>query len=217
MPGQQVIATPIVVVAASGLAREAAVAAVASGQRVRGVLDDRKDLQGKDIAEGLPVLGTIDEAIDHLDAQFVVCTGKGRVRRTIVERLSGQGVDGDHYVTITHPSVHVPPGCHVGPGAVLLAGVVLTADVSVGAHVVCMPHVVLTHDCVLAEYSTLCAGVVLGGGVRVERDAYVGMAASVRENSRIGEGSVVGMGSVVLQHVPAFQTWAGVPATPLRG
>lgn len=214
---QHVTSAPIVLVAASGLAREAAVAAAAAGRHVRGVLDDRADLQDREIASGLPVLGTIADASRHLDAQFVVCTGKGRVRRTIIERLTDLGVGHDGYATITHPSVQIPPGCDVASGAVLLAGVVLTADVRIGAHVVCMPNVVLTHDCVLADYSTLCAGVVLGGGVYVDRDAYVGMAASVRENVRIGEASVVGMGSVVLQDVPASQVWAGVPAGPLRG
>lgn len=211
---QHVTSTPIVLVAASGLAREAAAAAVAAGRVVRGVLDDRADLQGKEIRSGLPVLGTIDHARDHLDAQFVVCTGKGVVRRTIVDRLTRVGVD--NYATVRHPSVRIPSGCEVAPGAVLLAGVVLTAEVQLGAHVVCMPNVVLTHDCVVADYATLCAGVVLGGGVHVERDAYVGMAASVRENLRIGEGAVIGMGSVVLQDVPASQIWAGVPAGALR-
>ncbi|MEO6999489.1 MAG: NeuD/PglB/VioB family sugar acetyltransferase [Terracoccus sp.] len=209
---------PLVLVAASGLARETALAARSAGHQVLGALDDDSSLANREISAGLTVIGPIEAASSYARAMFVVCAGKGAVRAAIVARLAELGIGQDRYATVVHPSVSPPPDPvpGLGPGSVLLAGVVLTADVSVGAHVVCMPSVVLTHDCRLEDYATLCAGVVLGGSVTVGREAYVGMSSSVREGRTIGAGSVVGMGSVVLADVPARETWVGAPARPLR-
>lgn len=209
------VRAPLLLVAASGLAREAASAARAAGEVVLGCLDDDVALVGTEVAAGLRVLGTIGDVGAHSGARLVVCAGKGSTRSAIVERLAGLGVDGGRYGTIVDPGVRVGVGSSVGAGSILLAGSVLTADVTVGEHVVCMPQVVLTHDCRIGSYATLCAGVVLGGGVVVGSRAYVGMVASVRENLSLGEGSVVGMGAVVLRDVPPSETWAGIPARRL--
>ena len=56
----------------------------------------------------------------------------------------------------------------------------------------------------------------LGGGVRLGEASTVGMNASVRPGVRIGRGATVGMGAAVLADVPDGETWAGVPAKPLR-
>lgn len=208
---------PVVLVAAGGLAREAAAAARAVGARVLGCLDDDPATWGREIAPDLKVLGGLDGAKDHTGAHFLVCAGKGAVRERLVSRLSALGVGVERYATLVHPDARLADDTVVGAGAVVLAGVVATADVVVGEHVVCMPNAVLTHDDRLADYATICAGVVLGGGVTVGRAAYIGMNASVREGTRVGAGAIVGMGAVVLHDVGDGETWAGVPARPLQG
>lgn len=206
----------MLLVAASGLAREAALAARAAGHEVVGCLDDSPALVGREVAPGLPVVDCIDAVARYPDAQLVLCAGKGAVRERIARRLAGHGVDGGRYATIVHPSATLAGDTAVGPGCIILAGVVATAQVVLGEHVVAMPNVVLTHDNRIGPYATLCAGVVLGGSVVVGRAAYVGMAASVREGIAIGDGSLVGMGSVVVRDVGPGETWLGVPARPVQ-
>ncbi len=206
---------PLLLVAASGLAREVAEAARAAGREVLGCLDDDPATRGRRVG-GLSVLGPSEAFVDHPDAELVACVGRGSGRAGVVERLTALGAGEDRWATVVAPSVRIPATCTVGIGSVLLDGTVLTTEVTVGRHVVCMPGVVLTHDDVVEDYATLCAGVVLGGTVRVGRASYLGMAASVREGVTIGAGSTVGMGAVVLADVPAGETWAGVPARPLH-
>jgi sugar O-acyltransferase (sialic acid O-acetyltransferase NeuD family) len=193
------VTVPLILVAASGLAREvlAALADEPCGFEVRGLLDDAPNLQGTSVG-GVPVLGTIDAATAHPAAMFLVCAGRGTSRATIVERLAGRGVGDEHYATFVHPQVSVPSSCQIGCGSVLLAGSVLTTDVSVGRHVVVMPNVTLTHDDRVSDFATLCAGVSLGGHVVVGPHAYLGMNSSVREDTTIGARSVLGMGAVLL-------------------
>lgn len=209
------MAGPVLLVAASGLAREVLAAARArGGLDVTGFLDDSPALAGATV-DGLPVLGPVEAAAEHPDARLLVCAGRGAARERLVARLGALGVAPERYATFVHPSVDVPAGCAVGAGTVLLAGVVLTAAVTLGAHVVVMPNATLTHDDVLEDYATVCAGVALGGGVVVGRGAYLGMSSAVRERTRVGAGATLGMGAALLSDLPAGETWAGVPARAL--
>lgn len=206
----------LVLVAASGLAREVAESARRTGWDVLGCLDDNPELVGTEVMPGLPVLGPVESVGDYPNASLLLCAGKGAARQRLDERLGQRGVSDERYAVLVDPTVTVPPSCTVGAGSVLLAGTVLTASVTVGRHVVCMPHVVLTHDDVIKDYATLCAGVVLGGEVTVETGAYLGMTASVRERTVVGAHSVLAMGSVLVSELPASCVWGGLPAAALE-
>ena len=206
------MSTPLILFAASGLAREALEAVRASGEYdVIGIVDDNPRLSGE-LVSGIKVLGGVDVVQDYPDAAVLPCAGKGTVRESLAERLD---LDEARYATVVHPSVTVPPTCAVGIGSILLAGCVLTTSVTLGRHVVVMPNVTLTHDDAVEDYATLCAGVTLGGGVHIGARAYVGMNATVRERVTVGNDAVIGMGAAVLHDVPSAQTWIGVPARPL--
>jgi sugar O-acyltransferase (sialic acid O-acetyltransferase NeuD family) len=209
--------TPLVLLAASGLAREVMASLEQQSElEVRGILDDAPNLQSHPVGS-TTVVGTLDQAGEHGDAQLLVCAGSGRSRAAIVARLRHRGIGDDRYATVVHPSAVVPSTCRIGRGSIVLARTVLTSDVVVGQHVVAMPNVTLTHDNQIDEFVTLCAGVSLGGSVHVEAWAYLGMNSSVREHTTVGAGSVLGMGAVLLRDLPAGQTWVGVPAGPYRG
>lgn len=202
----------LVIVAAGGLAGETAAAATGYDQIV--AVDDDRERWGS-VVGGAKVIGPV-ELVSDCGADLVICAGSGRVRRRLLERLVDYGVTPDQFATIIHPDATVAEGCEVGHGSILLAGVRLTSQVSVGHHVVVMPNAVLTHDDTVADFGTLCAGVVLGGDVVVGEAAYLGMSASVRQHLTIGADALLGMGSVLLRDLPAGETWAGVPARPVR-
>jgi sugar O-acyltransferase (sialic acid O-acetyltransferase NeuD family) len=206
---------PLILVAASGLAREAAATVeLLPDYDVLGCLDDDETLWGTKVGS-MDVLGGIDNIHHHPESDLLICAGKGASRRAIVARLEALGVLVGRYPTVVHPSVHVPSSCAIGAGSIVLANVSLTADVQVGRHVVVMPQCTLTHDVVLQDFATLTAGVSLGGNVTIGEAAYVGMNSSVRERLSVGAGAVLGMGSVLLHDLPDHQTWAGVPARAL--
>jgi sugar O-acyltransferase (sialic acid O-acetyltransferase NeuD family) len=209
------VAEPLLLVAASGLAREVLAAVRTHGAfDVVGFLDDSAERQGTTI-DGVPVLGTIAAVTAVPGPRLLVCAGRGAVRERIVARLDALDVSPRRYATFVHPSVEVPGGCEIGSGSIVLAGVALTTAVALGEHVVVMPNVTLTHDDVLQDFATVCAGVALGGAVVVGRGAYLGMSSSVREGTVVGAGATLGMGAALLHDLPPGETWAGVPARPL--
>jgi sugar O-acyltransferase (sialic acid O-acetyltransferase NeuD family) len=202
---------PLILVAASGLAREALEAVRAQGRYdVIGLVDDNPARWGE-VHDGAKILGGLELVADHPDTTILICAGRGSARDAITARLR---VPDERHATVVHPSVHVPQSCEIGVGTVVLAGCVLTAGVTLGRSVVAMPHVTFTHDDVVENFATLCAGVTLGGSVWIGRRAYLGMSSSVREHVRVGCDTVLGMGSVLLGDVPDGQTWFGIPARP---
>lgn len=205
---------PLLLLAASGLAREVLPVARESGRDVIGFLDDLHDELPRTIGNA-PLLGGIDDIPLYPDADVLVCVGSSLGRERLVARLSAFGVGASRYATVIDPSVRNPGDCPVGAGSILLAGVVITADAVLGSHVVVMPRVTITHDCFIDDFATLAAGVALGGGVRIGRSAYLGMNSSVRQGLSIGPEATIGMGAVVLSDVRDSETWAGVPARHL--
>lgn len=208
--------TGLLLVGASGLAREAGSLAEHSGEYDHiAYVDDDPRLWGSTVA-GRPVLGGLEVVVDRPTYRVLVCAGKGATRRGLVDRLTLMGVGLGRYATVVHPAVDWFPWS-VGAGSIILGGAVLTADVAVHEHVVLMPQVTLTHDVVVESFATLCAGVSIGGGVRVREGAYLGMNSCVREGVTIGAESVLGMGSALLRDLPDRETWAGSPAHYLDG
>lgn len=202
----------LLLIAASGLAREVLATVRSSGRYdVVGFLDDSEGMSGNEV-DGAPVLGRIDDSVRYSHAFFLVCLDSGRARKTVVDRLAALGIAPARYATVIDASVRMPEGCRIGRGSILLQNVALTASVTLGSHVVAMPGVTFTHDDVVADFATVAAGTSLGGGVRIGRAAYLGMNSSVRERTSIGSYATVGMGAAVLSNVPEGETWVGVPA-----
>jgi sugar O-acyltransferase (sialic acid O-acetyltransferase NeuD family) len=202
----------LILIAASGLAREVLAMVRGSGQYdVVGLLDDDKGMLGTTL-DGAPVLGGVDEAARFRNALLLVCLMSGRAREAVVDRLRGVGIGDSQYATAIDPSVNCPEGCSIGRGCILLRNVTMTASVTLGAHVVAMPSVTMMHDTKVADFGTLGAGVSLGGGANIGRAANVEMNASIQALTTVGDYSTIAMGSAVHTNVPTGTAWGGVPA-----
>jgi len=202
----------LVLIGASGLAREALAVVRESGSHAPiGVLDDAPAQLGSSF-DGVPVLGPLAEAARFPHAEFLVCVGSGVAREAIVRRIARAGI---RFATVVDPSVRNPGDSPIGAGSILLAQVSITANARIGEHVVVMPGCTITHDDVIDDYATLASGVSLGGGVHLGRGAYLGMNSSILPGVVVGAGAVVGMAAAVLDDVPDGETWAGVPAHAL--
>jgi sugar O-acyltransferase (sialic acid O-acetyltransferase NeuD family) len=202
----------LILVSASGLAREVLAMVRNSGQYdVVGLLDDDKEMSGVTV-DGAPVLGSIDDAVNYTHAFLLVCLASGRERESVVWHLTSLGIHESRYATAVDPSVQYLEGCRIGRGSILLRNVTLTAGVTLGAHVVAMPSVTFSYDDDISDFATFAAGVSLGGGVRVGKAASLGLNSSVRERTSVGDYATIGIGAAVLSNVPGDETWVGVPA-----
>lgn len=206
----------LLLLAASGLAREVLSVIRASGQYdVVGILDDDRELLDVSV-DGATVLGPIEDAARFSRASFIVCLASGRDREAVVARLSLLGLDERRYATVVDSGIGVPEESRIGAGSILLQNVTVAPWVVIGNHVVVMPKVNLAYNVQAESFATLSAGVSLGEGSRIGRAAHIGMNASIAEGLSVGQYASVGMGAAVQDNVPEFETWVGFPARRSR-
>lgn len=78
-------------------------------------------------------------------------------------------------------------------------------NVGVGAHAIILGHVAVGEDIVLGN-------VVIGDNVTIGMRSVIFPEVRIGNNARVGAGAIVTRGTVI----PDGETWAGVPAKPLR-
>lgn len=103
------------------------------------------------------------------------------------------------------------------PGVVIGANVVIGPNVTLGRHTHINANCFLTRA-MLGDYVTVGPGATICGDVSIYDEAMIGAGAVVSNLCTIGEGAKIGAGAVVPPNtdVPAWQTWVGVPARPVR-
>ena len=83
--------TELLLIGASGLAREVLACVRESGQfDVVGILDDDESKVGSAL-DGAPIMGPASHALRYPEARVVVCIGAGKGRERVVARLAGLG------------------------------------------------------------------------------------------------------------------------------
>lgn len=111
-----------------------------------------------------------------------------------------------------------PPnkGVEVGEGAVIREFCTVHGGMQrctvIGPRCYLMAHSHVGHDCELGPDVNLATGATLGGHTIVHEGANVGLRAVTHQHVTIGAYAMIGAGAVVIEDVPPFETWAGVPA-----
>lgn len=202
----------IVILGTGGTSVDFSEAAVASGNRVLGFLDDDERAGGL----GLPVLGPLGSWRDlPREVKFFCGIGSVRSYKHRLDLLDRLAIPLDRFATIIHPSVVISPSAVLGAGCGVLALSTFGAGVRLGAHVEVLQLCLVGHDCDLGDGVILAGGANLAGGVRVGRCAYVGGGACVRNNLRVGTRALLGMNSTLLENLPNDSVYAGSPARPV--
>ena len=83
-----------------------------------------------------------------------------------------------------------------------------------GAKIDNLVHV--AHNVVIGRHSAVIANAMLGGSVEIGDYSWIAPSASILNQIELGENVTVGMGAVVTKNVPDGETWAGIPARPLK-
>src|SRR5665213_4177331 len=143
--GVLLMAEDLIIVGASGFAREAAWTALQQSDRwsLKGFLDDDVVLHGKKLL-GYPVLGPVSHYLLHDRAKFVIAVGAPRTRHTI--RLA-MHVSDDRFGILIDPSDRFHGSVEFSPGSIFCGGVVATVDISFGAHLILNLIPTVGHDC----------------------------------------------------------------------
>lgn len=214
----------VVLLGGGGHAVVVAEAALLSGHRVQGFLDDNPAAPLGAILIDLPhpfatprFLGPLSEhGVDRVgEHDWIVAIGDLGARRKLLSRVQQQvhaGVITGRARTVVHPAAIVSPSALMGAGVWAGPGAIVHARARVGAHATINSGAIVEHDCVIGENAHVAPGAVLGGSCHVERDVLIGLGARVMPGLKVGRGAVVGAGAVVCGDVKEGVTVVGVPA-----
>jgi sugar O-acyltransferase (sialic acid O-acetyltransferase NeuD family) len=161
--------------------------------------------------ERIECAGSIDYQ-SHGSHRFVPGVGSPELRKELVERALNKGWMPSSAVSLSAYTKHIA----MGLGVVICGGVQATVNVTLGNFVNVNLNCTLGHDCVIENYVNLSPAVNVSGYVHIEEGADIGTGAVLLPGVRIGKGAIIGAGAVVNKHVPAGETWVGVPAKCLR-
>ncbi|GAB4040049.1 acetyltransferase [Spirosoma jeollabukense] len=180
---------------------------------VYGLLDDNKELHGKEFGD-VSVLGETDDdgflkLIGHKCEAFIAISD-GRVRKRLVKLLNERRKV--QPVNAIHDTATVSGMATIGHGNLIAARVVINPFAEVGQHCILQSGAVIESKAKLSDYVQIGTGTIINSGVTIEEGAFIGTGAIVVAGVTIGKNARVGAGSVVVEDVAAGATVFGNPA-----
>ena len=175
---------------------------------ILGYIDDNSSLHGKKI-DNYPVLGGLDWfSEENKDVYCIIAIGDSKTRYDIFRKLESKKIK---FATIIHPSVISSKFVEIGEGTIIQAGVILTTDIRLGRHVHININSTVGHDSELNDFVTLNPGVHVNGDTILDTGVFVGTGTTMNEKIKIGQWSIIGAGTVLIDDVPEFSLYVGVP------
>ncbi|QJW91841.1 acetyltransferase [Spirosoma taeanense] len=183
---------------------------------VYGLLDDNKDLHGKEFGD-VSVLGETDDdgflKLIGQKCEAFVAIGDSRVRKRLVKMLNDRRKV--QPVNAIHDTAVVSASATLGHGNLIAARAVVNPFAEIGQHCIIQSGAVIESQAKLGDYIQIGTGSLIGSGVVVDEGAFVGAGVTIVAGISIGKNARIGAGSVVVENVEAGVTVFGNPAKKL--
>ncbi|UFH55571.1 acetyltransferase [Spirosoma sp. KNUC1025] len=183
---------------------------------VYGLLDDNKDLHGKEFGD-VSVLGDTDDdgflKLIGSKCESFVAISDGRVRKRLVKMLNERRKV--QPVNAIHDTAIVSGLATIGHGNLIAARVVINPYADIGQHCIILSGAVVESKAKLGDYVQIGTGSIINSGVTIEEGAFIGTGATIVSGVTIGKNARIGAGSVVVENVGAGATVFGNPAKAL--
>ena len=98
--------------------------------------------------------------------------------------------------------------CHIHAG--------IKRNTKIGRASMIMSGTHIGHDVHIGEDCNVSPNVALAGEVTIKNSVTIGMGSTLHQGIKVGSYSMIGMGAVIIDNVPPFGTFAGVPAKMIK-
>ncbi|AUD03097.1 acetyltransferase [Spirosoma pollinicola] len=183
---------------------------------VYGLLDDNKELHGKEFSD-VSVLGETDDdgflKLIGQKCEAFVAVSDSRVRKRLIKMLNERRKV--QPVNAIHDTATVSTLAILGHGNLLAAKVVVNPFAEIGQHCIIQSGTIVETKARIGDYVHIGTGCLINSGATVEEGAFIGTGATIVAGVTVGKNARVGAGSVVVESVEAGTTVFGNPAKKL--
>lgn len=183
---------------------------------VFGLLDDNKDLHGKEFSD-VSVLGETDDdgflKLVGQKCEAFVAVGDGRVRKRLVKMLNERRKV--QPVNAIHDTAVVSALATIGHGNLIAARAVVNPFAAIGQHCIIQSGVIIESQAKLSDYVQVGTGSLINSSVTIGESAFIGSGVTIVAGITIGKNARIGAGSVVVENVDDGATVFGNPAKKL--
>ena len=208
-----IMENPVLIFGAGALGMQALDIFRRNNVLVYGILDDNKELHGKEFGD-VSVLGaTDDEGFINIigeKCETFVAVGERSVRKQLTESLNERFKSMP--VNAIHDSAIISEMAAVGHGNLFAARAVVGPTSKLGSHSLFLTGSVIETAAQVGDYVTVGAGAIIGDRVKIADGVFIGSGAIIVAGIEIGKNARIGAGSVVVENVPANATFFGNPA-----
>jgi sugar O-acyltransferase (sialic acid O-acetyltransferase NeuD family) len=183
---------------------------------VYGLLDDNKELHGKEFSD-VSVLGDTDDdgflKLIGQKCEAFVAISDGRVRKRLVKMLNDRRKV--QPVNAIHDTAVVSVMATLGHGNLIAARAVVNPFAEIGQHCIIQSGAVIESQAKLGDFVQIGTGSLVNSGVTIGEGAFIGTGAIIVAGITIGKNARIGAGSVVVENVDANATVFGNPGKVL--
>ncbi|AKD57783.1 acetyltransferase [Spirosoma radiotolerans] len=183
---------------------------------VYGLLDDNKDLHGKEFSD-VSVLGETDDdgylKLIGQKCEAFVAIADSRVRKRLVKMLNERRKV--QPVNAIHDTATVSALAVIGHGNLIAARVVVNPFAELGQHCIIQAGVIIDAKAKVGDFVHIGTGCIINSNAIIEEGAFIGTGATIVAGITIGKNARIGAGSVVIENVDAGTTVFGNPAKKL--
>jgi len=205
----------VIIIGASGFAKEAWGFVNKDRYEVLGFLDSNPKLHGSQLC-GLTILGDDsllkDLMANGLDYCFIAI-GNPRVRQKIALNVKSVGLK---LLNLIHPSAVIAETVIIGEGCIIYPNVTINTDGKIGDCVLINSNVSIGHDITVGDCVNINPGANVAGNVNIDQGSFLGIGCNVLENISIDSGITVGGGALVNKDLNEQGIYVGVPAKRVK-
>ena len=184
---------------------------------IYGFLDDRDDIQGKEIDEVM-VLGSTDDDgyLKYIGqkCEAFVASDDNSERKSIVKMLMNRRKVMP--INAVHKNASLSASTDISHGNFIDDGSVLGAKSVIGNHNLIHSGVIIEYEVRIGQFVQIGPGSVIGAGTEIGDEAFIGAGAVIVPGIIIGKNARIGAGSVVVENVDDNTTVFGNPAKPVN-
>lgn len=200
----------VIIIGAGGNGKVIADIVLKSHDILLGFLDDNSHNISTFI--GYPVLGTINQYDEYVDAYFIISIGNSKIREMIATKLKNI----KWYIAIHPRAVLSSIDVSIGEGTVIMANSIVNSSAQIGKHCIVNSGAIIEHDNLIDDYVHISVGAKLAGAVHIGKHTWVGIGATISNHIEVCDDCMIGAGALVIKNVSSPGIYVGVPIKKLK-